>query len=119
MSDEQPSRPEYPSRARDHLANERTYLAWLRTAAAVMALGIAVASFADSVQVSSAVAGGLLVGVGAVGVGYGTVRYRRVTRELESGTYITGTKGRAAVVTSIVLVAAVVAALVLLIVARH
>ena len=29
--------------ARDHLANERTYLAWLRTAINVMILGVAVA----------------------------------------------------------------------------
>ncbi|WP_139307046.1 DUF202 domain-containing protein, partial [Modestobacter sp. DSM 44400] len=29
-----------PGRARDHLANERTYLAWLRTGANVMVVGL-------------------------------------------------------------------------------
>lgn len=29
-----------PSRVRDHLANERTYLAWMRTAIALMGFGI-------------------------------------------------------------------------------
>lgn len=30
------------SRARDHMANERTHLAWLRTAANVMVVGLAI-----------------------------------------------------------------------------
>ncbi|WP_375492444.1 YidH family protein [uncultured Jatrophihabitans sp.] len=71
--------PSPSTRARDHMANERTYLAWLRTAATVMALGLAVASFADSVSWSSAAAGVLLVAVGAAGIVYGTRRYRQVT----------------------------------------
>ena len=37
------SETERGSRARDHLANERTFLAWLRTAATVMVLGLGVA----------------------------------------------------------------------------
>ncbi|MCW6035837.1 DUF202 domain-containing protein [Spirulina subsalsa FACHB-351] len=32
-----------PSRIRDHLANERTYLAWMRTAIALMGFGIVIA----------------------------------------------------------------------------
>lgn len=31
-----------PNRARDHLANERTYLAWMRTAVAFMGFGIVI-----------------------------------------------------------------------------
>lgn len=34
------------SEVRDHLANERTYLAWVRTGVAVIALGFVVAKFA-------------------------------------------------------------------------
>ena len=34
-----------PSRVSDHLANERTYLAWLRTGIAIIALGFVVAKF--------------------------------------------------------------------------
>jgi Domain of unknown function (DUF202) len=33
---------------RDHLANERTYLAWLRTTASVIVLGLAIAKFVES-----------------------------------------------------------------------
>ena len=59
------------SAVRDHLANERTQLAWLRTSANVIVVGLAVARFADGGEVTAAslVAGGLLILVGAVGIG--------------------------------------------------
>ena len=79
--------------ARDHLANERTFLAWLRTAAAVMALGLAVAGLAHRVTASSAVAGCLLVVTGVTGVCYATVRYRKITRDLDNGVYTPGGLG--------------------------
>lgn len=108
-----------PTLARDHLANERTYLAWLRTAAAVMALGLAVAGLVHEASATSAIAGVLLVLTGVVGVVYGTMRYRQVTRELDSGVFIAGRRGKAAVVASTVLAVAVVAALVLILVGEH
>jgi putative membrane protein len=37
--------PPSPSRARDHLANERTLLAWVRTSIAIIGLGFIVARF--------------------------------------------------------------------------
>ncbi|MES1914702.1 MAG: hypothetical protein MHM6MM_006748 [Cercozoa sp. M6MM] len=39
--------PNIGSTARDHLANERTYLAWFRSAFAVVALGFAVVALGD------------------------------------------------------------------------
>lgn len=102
------------TRVRDHLANERTYLAWLRTGANVMVLGLAVAKFVGTGSVGSLVAGAILVVVGAVGVGYGTFRYRQVTVQIDEDSYATGTRGYAAVVASTVLVAAVVLALIIL-----
>ena len=68
--------------ARDHLANERTYLAWLRTGVAVMALGIAIAGFSDATTATSIAAGAILVLAGTGGVAYGTVRYRDIGRRL-------------------------------------
>ncbi len=54
------------STVRDHLANERTQLAWLRTSANVIVVGLAVARFADGGEVTAAslVAGGLLILIG-------------------------------------------------------
>src|SRR3954451_874278 len=111
--------PSSSTRAREHLANERTYLAWVRTAAAIMALGIAVASFASDVSAYSAAAGGVLIATGAAGIILGTRRYRQVTKELESDTFVTGTRGRVAVVASIVLIANLTIAMVLLLIGRH
>ncbi len=102
------------TRARDHLANERTYLAWLRTGANVMVLGLALAKFTSDTGSRALAAGVLLVAVGGTGLVYGTVRYRQVNGEIERGEYATGTRGVAPTVASAVLIAAVVAALVLL-----
>ena len=40
-----PEPPDAESRARTHLANERTFLAWFRTGITLIALGIAAAQF--------------------------------------------------------------------------
>jgi len=37
-----PQPPLNPTRIRDHLANERTYLAWIRTAVALMGFGVVI-----------------------------------------------------------------------------
>ena len=75
------------SAVRDHLANERTQLAWLRTSANVVVVGLAVARFAAGGEVTTAslVAGGVLVLTGAVGVAYGTLRYRRTADAIRRG----------------------------------
>ncbi|HET8700853.1 MAG TPA: DUF202 domain-containing protein, partial [Nitrococcus sp.] len=104
------------SRARDHLANERTYLAWLRTAVNVMVLGLAIAGFAKKATLFSVTAGGVLIAVGAVGLIYGTSRYRRVNREIEAGRYVTGTQGRGPALASLILIIAVLVALALLLI---
>src|SRR3954464_3133806 len=72
---------------RDHLANERTQLAWLRTSANVVVVGLAVARFADGGEVTTAslVAGGVLIATGAGGVCYGTLRYRRAAEAIRRG----------------------------------
>lgn len=42
MGDIQIKARQNPSRVRDHLANERTYLAWMRTAIALMGFGVVI-----------------------------------------------------------------------------
>ena len=107
------------SRARDHMANERTYLAWLRTAVNVMVLGLAIARFGSKDEAASLAAGGIVVAVGAAGLAYGTRRYRQVNMQIEAGEYMTGTHGNAAVVASVILVLATFAALLLLVTAGN
>ena len=79
------------SRARTHLANERTFLAWLRTGLSVMAVGLAAAGFlpVDLVPgfpyVRSFAA--LLVLSGTIMVLYGASRYVRANQQIETGSY--------------------------------
>ncbi len=103
------------SRARDHMANERTWLAWVRAAVNVMIVGLAAARFGGggSPDAYSLGAGAVLVAVGGIGLLYGTSRYRSTNRELEAGRYVTGVGTRGPLLAALVLLAAIVAALVL------
>ena len=101
------------TRTRDLLANERTFLAWLRTAATVMVLGLAIAKFADAPGSREIAAGAILIVTGALGVFEGTRRQRRVARAIENDEPMP-TGGE--LVAAVVLVVAVFAALLLLVV---
>ena len=81
---------------RDHLANERTQLAWLRTGANVMVVGLAVARFGGDGDITPAslAAGAVLVLAGVFLVLFGTYRYRWVARELREGVVLTATLTR-------------------------
>lgn len=103
MNHDQPQRVQKPKgSATDHLANERTFLAWIRTAIAIMAFGFVVVKFALFVkqvslvtgrgealpdQRSSAAVGIFLVVLGAVVSLLAFFRYRHIERLLESSGY--------------------------------
>ncbi len=70
-------------RAADHLANERTYLAWLRTGLSMAALGVAVAKFAPGRGLHAALSGLVLLAAGLTLILYGTLRYNTVRQQLE------------------------------------
>jgi putative membrane protein len=92
-----PSQPPLnPNRARDHLANERTFLAWLRTGMSAVIFGFAIGRFGLVIREIEATEGhhlrgtGLSVWVGMLSivagimmVGAGLVRYRRVRTQLD------------------------------------
>ncbi|WP_256011625.1 YidH family protein [Desertivirga xinjiangensis] len=88
--------------ASDHLANERTFLSWIRTSIAIMGFGFVVVKFslfvkqfsialnqAPAVQGKgySAVIGILLVATGAVVALLAFVRYKSIERKLIQNTY--------------------------------
>jgi putative membrane protein len=84
----------------DHAANERTFLAWVRTAIAIMAFGFVVQKFdlflrtaAQSLALRTLPTGGRLVGtaaglllivVGGATMVLATIRFRRTTRDIEA-----------------------------------
>jgi putative membrane protein len=89
-----------PNRARDHLANERTFLAWVRTGAAIVVFGFAIGRFSIAMRQLTALQGHPLrtagisvwMGSGAIAAGVilvvaGLVRYRKTRTQLDSGTF--------------------------------
>ncbi|QPH40590.1 YidH family protein [Pedobacter endophyticus] len=86
----------------DHLANERTFLAWIRTSIAVMGFGFVVVKFSLFVrQISAALGtsvqvhqtgnshnlGIMLVALGAVMILLAYLRYHSTKVQLEAGKY--------------------------------
>jgi uncharacterized membrane protein YidH (DUF202 family) len=94
------------AKARDrrvHMANERTFLAWIRTSISIMAFGFVVERFAIFVRQFSfyigkvttpppagytSVLGIILVGLGAVMGVLAYFRYKAVERQIDSDTYV-------------------------------
>jgi putative membrane protein len=86
----------------DHLANERTYLAWVRTGIGIMAFGFVVVKFSLFVkQIGfvlqtkvtapshgySSIIGIILVSLGTLAILFSFLQYRRTERQLRTGTY--------------------------------
>jgi len=89
-----------PNRARDHLANERTFLAWVRTAVAIVVFGFAIGRFSIALRQLTALQGhgipkgGISVWMGATSIVLGVVlvvaglvRYRQTRARLDQGTF--------------------------------
>ncbi len=87
---------------RVHMANERTFLAWIRTSIGIMAFGFVVEKFAlflrqlyfilgkqpaASSPGYSSIFGATLVGFGALMGVLAFARYRKVEKEIDSDTY--------------------------------
>ena len=95
-----PAASENANRARDHLANERTFLAWVRTGVAIVVFGFAIGRFAVAIrqflefQGKTSHTTGLTVWFGTVAIAGGViltlaglVRYRRTRAQLDSGAF--------------------------------
>jgi len=92
--------------SREHLANERTFLAWVRTSIALMGFGFVIVKFSlflneislllDARGISakgySAVVGLIMVAVGVVIALLAFLQYRIYTKQLSNKTYISTTR---------------------------
>lgn len=89
-----------PNRARDHLANERTFLAWVRTGAAIVVFGFAIGRFSLAMRQLTALQGhpvrtagiSVWMGSGTIVAGLalvvaGLLRYRKTRTQLDAGTF--------------------------------
>lgn len=75
------------SHARDHLANERTFLAWLRTSLGAIGLGVAVARLDLLGRYGSRVCGLLFLFIGSLFLLYSTFRYYRLSALINRGLF--------------------------------
>lgn len=91
-----------PNRTSDHLANERTFLAWIRTSVGIMAFGFVVSKFALFMKQISIVLdkplephskgyssslGIVLVCIGIFTVLFSFLRYKHVEKQLDGNNY--------------------------------
>ena len=82
-----------PSRVRDHLANERTYLAWMRTAVALMGFGVVIVRLRYLIPAQIPRTGqswklGLLLAlVGLLTVGLSTLHYFAICHAIDEDMY--------------------------------
>jgi putative membrane protein len=89
-----------PNRARDHLANERTFLAWVRTGVATIVFGFAIGRFSIALREFMKVQGynsvtpgfttwlGIISAVGGVLlILAGLHRYRKTKLQLDSNSF--------------------------------
>jgi putative membrane protein len=101
----EPEKMKKPAGPADHLANERTFLAWIRTSIALMGFGFVIVKFAlfirqmglvlgERANISvntgrgySAVIGVVMVIVGAVMAVLAFLRYRSIERQLKKDVF--------------------------------
>jgi uncharacterized membrane protein YidH (DUF202 family) len=99
-----PPATENPNRARGHLANERTFLAWVRTGISIVVFGFAIGRFAIAIRQflelqgrtsnTTATTAGLSVWFGTLAIVAGVLltlaglfRYRQTRRQLDAGNF--------------------------------
>ncbi len=98
------------STARDLLANERTFLAWIRTGLGLIGVGVVMAKLSSAGAHLTQVAGLAFIVWGALVMVYAIRRYRDITELLEKGRYRVAMRGPIALV-AVGLIASTLAAL--------
>lgn len=81
------------SAARDHLANERTFLAWVRTALGLVGLGVLIERLVADGGPVSVIAGVAFIVFGGLCLVYAVTRYLWVAKNLERGRFPVAVRG--------------------------
>ena len=96
MADDDRGRGDFDSRARTHLANERTFLAWLRTGLNLVALGLVAAQLLEQdlfpdLPIVTAFAALLVFSGVAMSVAAG-IHFRHSRDDIDAGAYRSNTR---------------------------
>ena len=78
---------------REHAANERTFLAWVRTSIGVVGFGFLVTRFDIHSEIAH-VAGLILIVLGTAMIGVAAWRFRRTAKEIDADATHPGTGSR-------------------------
>ena len=94
------------STARDHLANERTFLAWVRTALGLVGLGVLLERLGAGSDQAIAMAAGIgFISFGSLSMIYAVSRYLWVAKNLKRGLFPVAIRGPIAIAFGTLLVA--------------
>jgi putative membrane protein len=88
---------------REHAANERTFLAWVRTAIGIVGFGFLVARF-DLDGPIAHFAGLFLTVLGASMIGVAAVRFRRTAKQIDADRLHPGSGARADLALAVLLI---------------
>ncbi len=111
----------------DHLANERTFLAWIRTSLGIFAFGCAIAQFGGSNQIEiiskksfhemkSIISALVLIACGILTSFYGIYRYYRINREIKQNNIFEVSQIREPVIATLVLLISMIFILIIFII---
>jgi putative membrane protein len=112
----------------DHLANERTFLAWTRTSLGIFAFGCAVARFGGSngIQTTSVnfsyqkkplISGLVLIGSGVITMFYGIYRYYIHNRQIIQSDFTKVSQIREPIIATLLLLLSMVISVVIFVIA--
>lgn len=93
------------STARDQLANERTFLAWVRTGLGFVGIGVVLDKLIDRHGELALLMGLVFVAAGIAMLIYGLWRYRRVATLLTQGRFAPAERGPLALVVFLIILA--------------
>ncbi|MBN1338475.1 MAG: DUF202 domain-containing protein [Bacteroidales bacterium] len=107
-------------RSREHLANERTFLSWIRTSIAFMGFGFVIVKFSlflkqitpliDTTLIPSkghsAIVGVIMVAIGVVITILAFLQYKRIENQLKADSFVSGSR-LSLLITSILLIGGV------------
>jgi len=93
------------STARDHLANERTFLAWVRTGLGFVGIGVVLEKLIEERGALALAIGLVFIVAGIAMLVYGLQRYRHVAALMAEGRFVPAQRGPLALVVFLIILA--------------